>query len=102
LSEIVTRTSALISGSTTIGKRCLIGGQAGIAGHLEIADDVVVLGQAMVSHSIHKAGAYAAAVPASEAGGWRRVVARLRHLDELFDRVRRLERQRPPQDPEQP
>ena len=82
-----------ISGSTTIGKRCLIGGQAGIAGHLEIADDVVVLGQSMVSHSILKAGAYAAAVPASEAGGWRRVVARLRHLDELFDRVRKLEKQ---------
>jgi len=82
-----------ISGSTTIGKRCMIGGQAGIAGHLEIVDDVVVLGQSMVSHSILKAGAYAAAVPASEASGWRRVVARLRHLDELFDRVRRLEKQ---------
>ena len=89
-----------ISGSTTIGKRCMIGGQVGIAGHLEIADDVVVLGQSMVSHSIHAPGAYAAAVPASEAGGWRRVVARLRHLDELFDRVRRLEKQSRQADPE--
>ncbi len=81
-----------ISGSTTIGKRCMIGGQVGIAGHLEIADDVVVLGQSMVSRSIPKAGVYAAAVPASEAGAWRRVVGRLRQLDELFNRVRRLER----------
>lgn len=91
-----------ISGSATIGKRCMIGGQVGIAGHLEIADDVVVLGQSLVSHSIHKPGAYAAAVPASEAGGWRRVVARLRHLDELFDRVRRLEKGRPAEDSETP
>ena len=80
-----------ISGSAVIGARCMIGGQVGIAGHLEIADDVVVLGQSMVSHSIKSAGVYAAAIPASEAGGWRRVVARLRQLDELFTRVRRLE-----------
>jgi UDP-3-O-[3-hydroxymyristoyl] glucosamine N-acyltransferase len=85
-----------ISGSTTIGARCMIGGQVGIAGHLEIADDVVVLGQSMVSSSIRKPGYYAAAVPASEAGSWRRTVARLMHLDELFDRVRRLERRREP------
>ena len=89
-----------ISGSTTIGKRCMIGGQVGIAGHLEIADDVVVLGQSMVSHSIDTAGTYAAAVPATEANGWRRVVARLRHLDDLFDRVRRLEGRAGGKDPE--
>ena len=91
-----------ISGSTTIGKRCLIGGQVGIAGHLEIADDVIVLGQSMVSHSIPKAGVYAAAVPASEAGAWRRVVGRLRQLDELFNRVRRLERSGDDKDSEKP
>jgi len=82
-----------ISGSTIIGKRCLISGQVGFTGHLSVADDVIVLGQSMVSHSITKAGVYASAVPVSEAAGWRRVVARLRNLDELFDRVRRLERQ---------
>jgi UDP-3-O-[3-hydroxymyristoyl] glucosamine N-acyltransferase len=91
-----------ISGSTSIGRRCMIGGQAGIAGHLEIADDVIVLGQSMVSHSLTKAGTYASAVPVSEAGAWRRVVARLRHLDELFDRVRRLERRRGESGPETP
>ena len=30
-------------------------------------------------------------MPAIEAGDWRRVVARLRHLDDMFDRVRALE-----------
>jgi UDP-3-O-[3-hydroxymyristoyl] glucosamine N-acyltransferase len=89
-----------ISGSTTIGARCMIGGQVGIAGHLEIVDDVVVLGQSMVSSSIRTPGVYAAAVPAREARSWRRVVARLMHLDELFDRVRRLEGARRPSDGE--
>jgi UDP-3-O-[3-hydroxymyristoyl] glucosamine N-acyltransferase len=82
-----------ISGSTSIGKRCMIAGASGVAGHLEIADDVVVLGLTMVSRSIEKAGVYSSGLPASEAGDWRRTVARLRHLDELFDRVRTLEGQ---------
>jgi len=85
-----------ISGSTTIGKRCMIGGAVGIVGHLEICDDVAVLGLSMVSRSLTKPGLYSSGIPVSEAGEWRRVVARLRHLDELFDRVRALER---PDDP---
>ncbi|HUO80831.1 MAG TPA: UDP-3-O-(3-hydroxymyristoyl)glucosamine N-acyltransferase [Steroidobacteraceae bacterium] len=89
-----------ISGSTTIGRRCMIGGMAGIAGHLEVCDDVAVLGLSMVSRSITTPGIYSSGLPVSEAGAWRRVVARLRHLDELFDRVRRLERPGGRSDPE--
>jgi UDP-3-O-[3-hydroxymyristoyl] glucosamine N-acyltransferase len=89
-----------ISGSTTIGRRCMIGGAVGIAGHLEITDDVVVLGFSLVSSSITKPGTYSGGMPAIEAAGWRRIVARLRHLDELFDRVRLLERQGGPSDAE--
>ena len=81
-----------VSGSTTIGRHCLIAGAVGIVGHLKIADHVVVLGQSMVSRSLTEAGVYASGVPVSEAGDWRRTVARLRHLDDLFDRVRDLER----------
>ncbi|MFO0449144.1 MAG: UDP-3-O-(3-hydroxymyristoyl)glucosamine N-acyltransferase [Pseudomonadota bacterium] len=81
-----------ISGSTTIGKRCLIAGAVGIVGHLEIADDVVVTGLSMVSSSITKPGMYSSGLPAIETGDWRRAVARLHRLDELFDRVKRLEK----------
>ena len=80
-----------IAGSTTIGKRCLIGGAVGFAGHLEIADDVIVTGLTFVSRSIDRPGVYSSCLPAVEAGEWRRAVARLHRLDELFDRVRRLE-----------
>ena len=38
-----------ISGSTIIGKRCMIAGAVGFVGHLHIADDVVITGQTMVN-----------------------------------------------------
>ena len=54
-----------VSGSTTIGKRCMIGGQVGIAGHLTICDDVVVTGQ-LVRHPA--ASTSRATIPSGTAG----------------------------------
>jgi len=70
-----------VSGSTVIGKRCMIAGAVGIVGHLSICDDVVVTGLSMVSHSITKPGVYSGAFPAMEAARWRRLVARFRRRD---------------------
>ncbi len=82
-----------IAGSAVIGRRCQIGGQVGIIGHLEVADDVVVTAQSLVSHSIRDAGIYSSSLPAEETGHWRRTVARLRQLDDLARRLRALEQQ---------
>jgi UDP-3-O-[3-hydroxymyristoyl] glucosamine N-acyltransferase len=70
-----------ISGSTVIGQRCMIGGMVGFAGHLTIADDVVVTGCSLVSASIKKAGSYSSGMPTVETRLWRRMVAHLRRLD---------------------
>jgi UDP-3-O-[3-hydroxymyristoyl] glucosamine N-acyltransferase len=70
-----------ISGSTVIGQRCMIGGMVGFAGHLHIADDVVVTGCSLVSASIKKAGSYSSGMPTVETKLWRRMVAHLRRLD---------------------
>jgi UDP-3-O-[3-hydroxymyristoyl] glucosamine N-acyltransferase len=70
-----------ISGSTVIGQRCMIGGMVGFAGHLNIADDVVVTGCSLVSASIKKAGSYSSGMPTVETRLWRRMVAHLRRLD---------------------
>ncbi|MDP9007168.1 MAG: UDP-3-O-(3-hydroxymyristoyl)glucosamine N-acyltransferase [Pseudomonadota bacterium] len=70
-----------ISGSTVIGQRCMIGGMVGFAGHLTIADDVVVTGCSLVSASIRKAGSYSSGMPTVETRLWRRMVAHLRRLD---------------------
>jgi UDP-3-O-[3-hydroxymyristoyl] glucosamine N-acyltransferase len=80
-----------ISGSTVIGRRCTFGGQAGVAGHLEIADDVHVAGTSLVSGDIRQPGLYSSAISAEEAAKWRRNAGRLRRLDELAARVKALE-----------
>jgi UDP-3-O-[3-hydroxymyristoyl] glucosamine N-acyltransferase len=70
-----------ISGSTSIGRRCMIGGGVGFAGHLTIADDVVLTGFSLVTASITKSGSYSSGMPVVETRLWRRMVARLRRLE---------------------
>ncbi len=81
-----------ISGSTTIGRRCMIGGMVGVVGQLSICDDVAVTGLTMVSHSITRPGVYSGGIPAEDARTWRRIVARLKRIDSLAGRVTALER----------
>jgi UDP-3-O-[3-hydroxymyristoyl] glucosamine N-acyltransferase len=80
-----------ISGSTTIGKRCIIGGMVGFVGHLTVADGTIVTGLTMVSHSIHTGGVYSSGLPAEDGVKWRRTVAHLKRLDKLVSRVKALE-----------
>jgi UDP-3-O-[3-hydroxymyristoyl] glucosamine N-acyltransferase len=71
-----------ISGSTTLGQRCMIGGMVGFAGHLTIADDVVITGCSLVSASIREAGSYSSGMPTVPTRAWRRMVAHLRRFGE--------------------
>jgi UDP-3-O-[3-hydroxymyristoyl] glucosamine N-acyltransferase len=83
-----------IAGSTRIGKHCVIGGAASIVGHLDIADRVVILAGALVTKSIMQAGTYGGH-PAQNSRSWTHNMARLRNLDALNERVRRIEQQLP-------
>jgi UDP-3-O-[3-hydroxymyristoyl] glucosamine N-acyltransferase len=89
-----------ISGSTTIGKRCMIGGMAGFAGHINIADDVVITGGAAITRSIERAGVYSSRIPFEEVHTWRRLVAHFKRLATLAARVRKLERAARSSEPE--
>jgi len=80
-----------ISGSTVIGKHCIIGGACGIAGHLTIGDGVVITGFGMVSRSLAGPGVYSSGLPITESKVWRRQVARVRNLESLVQRVKKLE-----------
>ncbi|MGB5101730.1 MAG: UDP-3-O-(3-hydroxymyristoyl)glucosamine N-acyltransferase [Steroidobacteraceae bacterium] len=80
-----------VAGSAVIGRRCMLGGMVGVAGHLEICDDVALTGKTMVSSSITQPGVYSGKLPMDDARVFRRNAARFRKLDELVDRVRRLE-----------
>ncbi len=81
-----------IAGSTRIGERCRIGGKSAIVGHLNIADNVTITAASFVTRSIDEPGVFSSGMPQQESAVWRRNVARLSRLDELFKRVIRIER----------
>lgn len=81
-----------IAGSTSIGKYCQIGGSAGILGHLKIADHVVIASFTLIGKSIREAGSYAGIFPFSKADDWRKSAVHLRHLDEMHQRIKVLEK----------
>ncbi len=81
-----------VSGSTTIGKRCMFAGQSGIVGHIRICDDVVVGGATMISKEITEPGFYTGSFPGEKDRDWKRKVARFRRLEDLVRRVSELER----------
>jgi len=80
-----------IAGSVRIGKRCMIGGASGISGHLEIADDVVLMGMTGVPNSIKEPGVYASAIPAMDVGSWRKNAVSFKQLYAMNVRLRKIE-----------
>ena len=81
-----------VAGSSRIGRYCLIGGGAGIVGHVELCDRVTVTAMSLVTRSITQPGEYSSALPAQDARAWRRTGARLRRLDELARKIDALEK----------
>jgi UDP-3-O-[3-hydroxymyristoyl] glucosamine N-acyltransferase len=81
-----------IAGSASIGRNCQIGGAAMIHGHISICDGVIVSGGTLISRSISEPGFYSGVFPFMPNRQWERNAALLRHLDELRDRLRQLER----------
>jgi len=80
-----------IAGSTSIGARCMIGGGTGIGGQLVIGDDIVITGFGMVTRSISEPGMYSSVIPVEEVRTWRRIVARIKRLDLLAGKIKKLE-----------
>ena len=87
-------TGCAIAGSARIGKRCMFAGMVGMAGHIEVCDDVVVNGKGMISKSITEPGVYASNFPIEPVRTWNRRVALVRRLDQLYERVSELEKRR--------
>ena len=77
---------AAIAGSARIGRYCLVGGCAGVVGHIELCDRVVVTAMSLVTRSIREPGEYSSGTPLMPNRAWRRSAARFRQLDRLFRR----------------
>jgi UDP-3-O-[3-hydroxymyristoyl] glucosamine N-acyltransferase len=91
-----------IAGSAVIGAHCQLGGASMIHGHLRIADGAVIGAGTLVSRSLPEADFYTGVFPIMRNRDWERNAALVRHLVELRERVRRLERAaraRPATDP---
>ena len=69
-----------IAGSATIGRDCLVGGGAGVLGHLEVCDRVVDTAMSLVTHSIREPGEYSSGTPLRDNRSWRRTAARFKQL----------------------
>jgi len=80
-----------IAGSATIGRRCQLGGASMIQGHITIADDTVVSGATAITRDVRQPGFYTGIYPFMRNRDWERNAVLLRHLDELRERIRRLE-----------
>jgi UDP-3-O-[3-hydroxymyristoyl] glucosamine N-acyltransferase len=79
-----------VAGSAKIGRYCLIGGAAGILGHLEICDKVRINAFTLVTHSIDQAGEYSSGTPFQNSREWRKNAARFRQLDALARKINRI------------
>jgi UDP-3-O-[3-hydroxymyristoyl] glucosamine N-acyltransferase len=80
------------AGSTSIGKRCQVGGGVVMVGHLTICDDVMFTFRSIVTKSVTEPGIYGGSLPAVEASKWRRSAARFKQLDQMHERLIELER----------
>lgn len=81
-----------VGGSAIIGKYCLIGGSAGVRDNIEITDNVIITARTFVTESITQSGSYSSATPVDETSKWLRNAIRFKKLDEIFRRVRKLEK----------
>ncbi len=82
-----------VAGSTKFGKHCIMGGGVGVNGHIDICDGAVVTGFSMVVKPITEPGLYSSGMPADHNKEWRRQIARINKLDDMYKRIEQLEAQ---------
>jgi UDP-3-O-[3-hydroxymyristoyl] glucosamine N-acyltransferase len=83
-----------VAGSADIGRDCTLGAAAVILGHLQLVDGVHVSAGTVISRSVRRPGTYTGLFPFDDHESWARNTALVRHLAELADRVRALEKEK--------
>ncbi|MBR1849764.1 MAG: UDP-3-O-(3-hydroxymyristoyl)glucosamine N-acyltransferase [Bacteroidales bacterium] len=79
-----------VAGSAKVGEHCIVAGQAGIVGHITVGDHVTIGAQSGVTHSV-ESGATIFGSPAEDARRRRKIEVYLRNIENLVDRVKKLE-----------
>ena len=78
-----------LAGSSVIGKRVVLAGQVGIAGHLKVGDDAVITAKSATSHDVEN-GKILSGIPAFDNRDWLRSIAAFRRLGEMAKTIRDL------------
>ncbi len=84
--------AATFAGSTKIGKYCIIGGASVFNGHIQVCDQVTITGMAMVMRSITEPGVYSSGIPAQSNKEWRKMAARVLHIEDMHKRLNKLDK----------
>jgi UDP-3-O-[3-hydroxymyristoyl] glucosamine N-acyltransferase len=79
-----------IAGSAVIGRRCMIGGGAGILGHLSVCDGAVISAMSLVTRSVTEPGLHTGVFPLMPNAQWERAAATLKQLPAMRQRLREL------------
>ncbi|MFT7558472.1 MAG: UDP-3-O-[3-hydroxymyristoyl] glucosamine N-acyltransferase [Flavobacteriales bacterium] len=80
-----------IAGSTRLGENCAVAGMVAINGHINVADNTVFHGGTIVTRGNSEGGQFASAAPLQDVDQWRKNSVRVRQLDKLFRRVKKIE-----------
>lgn len=80
--------AAVVAGSVNIGRYCIIGGRSVFNGHIDICDGTTITGATSVMRSIKKPGVYSSGVPDMPNSKWRKVMACLPLLDDIYKNAR--------------
>ncbi|HMY68676.1 MAG TPA: UDP-3-O-(3-hydroxymyristoyl)glucosamine N-acyltransferase [Leptospiraceae bacterium] len=90
--DTVITAGGIVAGSTKVGKRVIMSGQAGVLDHLTIADDVILLVRPGVMSDVKKPGVYAG-TPLMPMSDFMKSQSVFRNLAELKMKVGRIEKQ---------
>ena len=81
-----------LAGSVTLGEYCIIGGGAGVVGHINLPPRTQVAAMTLLGGPVTEADRYASGTGHMKAALWKRNVVRFRQLDDMAKRLQRLER----------
>lgn len=80
-----------IAGSSKIGKNCMLGGQVGVAPHLQIADGTKIVPQSGIPNSVKKENTVLMGSPAFSILSYQKSAIYFKNLPSLEKRIRELE-----------
>lgn len=81
-----------VSGSTKIGKHCMLAGGVGLVGHIELCDRVTVTAMSMITKSIDRPGVYSSGTPFQDSSQWKKNAIRFGQLDKIARRLSSLQK----------